>query len=359
MLSFSKQRDVLLEGLRNPDVLVRQSESDWNWLIPTARISGVLSHLATRLVEDGQTNQLPQQVRQHLESAHLAASHNRQAMAWEIDRIGRVLESVDCPKVLLKGAAYHAAKLPFVRGRRSADVDILVPKNKLHDVESRLLEARWKPAAEESLHSTYFRKWLHEIPPLRHEDRDLEVDVHHNILPLTDRRHIDPVHLLDAARPAPLDGRFHVLAPEDLFIHSAAHLFRNGDFSHGLRDLFDMHSLLEHFGSDPAFWQTLLDRAVELNLRNPCFLALRYTTKYLATQIPDSVKTAVQAWKPLRFRLAAYDRLVDRTIMVRNLNADDSMRDFSIWFLDKFPLPRVRVALTPLFWLKRLSSFSH
>ena len=33
----------------------------------------------------------------------------------------------------------------------------------------------------------YYRRWMHELPPLIHRERDRMIDVHHTILPLTAR----------------------------------------------------------------------------------------------------------------------------------------------------------------------------
>ena len=62
-------------------------------------------------------------------------------------------------------------------------------------------------------------------------------------------------------------GPFRIFAPEALVLHSAAHLFQDGDFAGGLRDLIDQDDLLRHFGSQPGFWNRLVARANELELR--------------------------------------------------------------------------------------------
>ncbi|UUZ51357.1 hypothetical protein LP420_18985 [Massilia sp. B-10] len=43
-----------------------------------------------------------------------------------------------------------------------------------------------------------------------------------------------------------------------MVIHSATHLFYDGEFDKGLRDLLDLHRLLTEFGATPGFWQVLL-----------------------------------------------------------------------------------------------------
>ena len=125
---------------------------------------------------------------------------------------------------------------------------------------------------------------MHELPPLRHRHRGTFVDVHHTILPRTGRLRPDPNELLQAVRP--LSGtRCAVLAPTDMLLHSAAHLFQDGELRTGLRDLVDMHLLVQEFGADDAFWERLMARARTLGLARPLSYALRYCSRFLGTRV--------------------------------------------------------------------------
>ena len=65
------------------------------------------------------------------------------AVRWEVNRISRALRDVGAPVILLKGAAYLAMQLPAARGASFSDVDVLVPKARLSQVESALLQRGW------------------------------------------------------------------------------------------------------------------------------------------------------------------------------------------------------------------------
>ena len=83
----------------------------------------------------------------------------------------------------------------------------------------------------------YYRQWMHELPPLRHMTRQTVLDVHHTILPLTAHLKPDPAKLWEAAVGIEGQVNFCVLAPVDMVLHSATHLFHDGELEHGLRDL--------------------------------------------------------------------------------------------------------------------------
>ena len=107
----------------------------------------------------------------------------------------------------------------------------------------------------------------------------------------------DPRALIEAARP--LRDGLHILGPPDLVLHSAAHLFQDGDLDGGLRDLVDLDLLLRHFGADPAFWEGLVPRAIQLSLARPLYYALRYCQVLLGCPVPVAVQRAARVARPM------------------------------------------------------------
>src|SRR6185295_9740992 len=129
---------------------------------------------------------------------------------------------------LMKGTAFHAAGLGASVGRSVGDLDILVPRRSLAAVEAALIGAGWERLKEAGGYDDeYYRRWMHELPPLIHKDRDRMIDVHHTILPLTARPRPGPDALI--ADSVPLEGGLRVLAPADMIVHAAAHLLADGD----------------------------------------------------------------------------------------------------------------------------------
>ena len=87
--------------------------------------------------------------------------------------------------VLLKGTAYVAAGLKAGEGRSIGDLDILVARDDLPQVEAALLAAGWEWVKPDPYDDAYYRDHMHELPPLIHKLRDRMIDVHHTILPRT------------------------------------------------------------------------------------------------------------------------------------------------------------------------------
>ncbi|MDW8036592.1 MAG: nucleotidyltransferase family protein [Thermoguttaceae bacterium] len=277
--------------------MARLTLADWDLLVRQARAARLLGRLAVQAHQLDLTDRLPEPVRPHLEAAARVAEKHHTLMLWEIRQVQRVLGPVCQKIVLLKGAAYVAAALPVATGRLFSDLDILVPKAELAQVEQTLLAAGWQPIKLHPYDQRYYRAWMHELPPLEHRIRHTTLDVHHTILPETGRLRPDPQKLLaDAVELA--EKPLYILSPQDMLLHSAAHLFQDGEIGGALRDLVDMVDLIRHFSQQEQFWPSLLARARQLELARPLWYALAHLRWMFPGLVPEEVFVQAQADQP-------------------------------------------------------------
>jgi hypothetical protein len=304
---------LLLSALAKPRDLVDLETSRWDELLCRARNTRLLGRLGAELEALELLDRLPSKAAVQIRAELTVTSENARMIRWEVNRISRALRDVGTPIFLLKGAAYLLAELPPAAGRLSSDVDIMVPKENLSAVEAALLRDGYEAVKLDPYDQRYYRTWMHELPPMCHRERQTMIDVHHGILPESGRLHPDPKALRDAARP--LNGGLFVLAPTDMVLHSAAHLFQDGDLDGGLRDLVDLDLLLRHFGAkgaEAAFWENLVPRAFELSLSRPLYYALRYCKALLGCPVPETVEAAARVAEPPLPVRAIMDRLTLR-----------------------------------------------
>ncbi|MCD2519368.1 nucleotidyltransferase family protein [Massilia sp. G4R7] len=312
---------LLVEVLREPGRTSGLAPREWELLLSQARAAGLHGALPYLLEDAGV--QAPPGPRLHLDWLRTEAQRHRDSMRNEVRLIARALAQAGrgAELLLLKGAAYLMADLPLARGRMFGDIDIMVAKDALPATERALVLQGWAGTKLDEYDQRYYREWMHELPPLEHMQRGTTIDVHHAILPETAALRPDPARLRAAAVPiAWPDGMagdcpLYTLAPHDMVLHSALHLFWDGEFDHGLRDLFDLHRLLAAFGDRPGFWEALPGRARELELALPLFYALRYTTRLLGTPVPPEVSAALAGAAPSPLRLACMDALFLRALM--------------------------------------------
>lgn len=316
-------RDLLARTLRSPESVSGLAMSEWDLLVRQARAAGLLARLAHRFRQDRLTGTIPAPARWHFDAAETLADKQRTAVRWELQQLRAALADLDSPLIVLKGAAYVAADLPAAAGRLFNDIDILVPRERLAQAESSLMLAGWHATGLSEYDKRYYRRWMHEIPPLQHIQRATVVDVHHAILPDTARYHPDPAKLRSRAVAVEDLPGIYVLAAEDRILHSATHLFHDGELPHGLRDLSDLDLLLREAAAAPDFWPRLSARAEELHLGRPLFYALRYVRHFLDTPVPDQVNASLAALAPNRATLALMDPIFSRALAPPHASCDD------------------------------------
>lgn len=292
------RRALLVQVLGAPARVAGFDLPAWEILLREADSANMAATLLFLLEQEGLLDGVPPQPRDQLEAARTVALRHRRLTLYEVDRIRHALAGLGLPLVLLKGAAYSLAELEAGRGRMFSDIDILVPKMRLDQVESALMLHGWASTHHDGYDQRYYRQWMHELPPMIHLRRGNVVDVHHAILPETAKLRPDPAILLAAASPIVGKPGLYTLGAHDMFLHSAAHLFCNGEFDHGLRDLFDLHRLATQFGATTGFWEGLVPRAEQLQLMRPLYYALRYLHQIFETAIPPAVLYAAGVGQP-------------------------------------------------------------
>ena len=290
---------LLVRALRDPESL---RDCDWTGLISAARAEQLLGSLAFRMA--GQS--VPARVEAIFAAARMDAAQARTQALWEAEMARRALAPLGVPVILMKGTAFHAANLGASIGRSVGDLDIMVPRECLDAVEAALLGAGWEHVKDaQGYDDSYYRRWMHELPPLIHRTRDRMIDVHHTILPLTARPRPDSQALIAAS--VALEGGLRMLSPADVIVHAAAHLFADGDLAGGLRNLWDIDRLLREYDA-PQFWRSLGERARLHQLAPHVGRALRLSNRLYGTPVDKAV-----AGRP---RLG--DRLFEARLLARN-----------------------------------------
>lgn len=270
---------LLTKTLSEPGYAMQLDARGWTALLSIAHAERLTASLAWRL----EGLKVPPKVADILAEAKASAEVSRTHALWEAEMARRALAPLGVPLLLLKGTAFAAAGLDAARGRLIGDLDILVPRARLSEVEAALLGAGWEWVKPDPYDDAYYRTHMHELPPLIHRVRDRMIDVHHTILPLTARIKPDAAALI--ADAVPLGNGLFTLSPPDMLIHAVAHLFADGDLSGGLRNLWDMDRLIREHFLQPDYWHTLVERARLHGLVPHVSRALRLSQHLFATPV--------------------------------------------------------------------------
>jgi hypothetical protein len=299
---------LLARALADPAMVRGLDAAEWTALLTMAkaeRLAGTLAHRVKGL-------DIPDAATHVLAAAKANAAVGRTQALWEAEMARRALAPIGVPVILLKGTAFAAAGLDAGQGRLIGDLDILVPRDRLDAAEAALLSAGWEWVKPDPYDDDYYRLWMHELPPLIHRDRDRMIDVHHTILPLTARPMPDAAALIaDSREIAP---GLHILSPEDMVIHAAAHLIADGDMAGGLRNLWDIDRLCREFADNQDdFYLSLVEQAHFHGLGPQVTRALRCSSRLFGTPVTSYSK-------PMRVDFAP---IHNDKLFIRRLTARD------------------------------------
>ena len=321
---------ALAAALRDPESLTHLSASDLDLMIRCSRQVRLHGRLGALLDDAGLLDRLDPSARDLLISARNMAKARERVALWELDRLAwAVASDFAKPLVCTKGAAYILLQVPNVAGRIFADVDLIVEEQSIASAENLLNERGWKTKRLTPYDDNYYRKWTHELPPLTHVERDVEVDLHHNILPRTARLKPDADVMLGDIESIE-DSPFFVLSDVDLVLHAAVHLMFDSELADKLRDLLDFEILVQHFSAqDDSFWHRLADRAETQGLERPLYYCVRYTTMLLNGDYPQDFEGRCEMHAPAKPIQWLMDVMVPRALLPSHPDISDRLNGLS------------------------------
>lgn len=292
----------LIAVLQRPAVIEGWDAATWNRFLPLARSARLLVRCLALFERHCLLDRVPSNIADQLRGARVQARYVQGQALRELRRVNAVLRVEQIPLMVLKGVAYLYAGLPPSGWRGLSDIDLLVRAQDLGRAEQALLAAGWEPNGEfDDYDQRYYREWMHEIPPLGHPAREMEVDLHHNLAPPVSRIRIDATELWRRAREVDDDfgNRILVPAPEDLLVHNAVHLFMNDELRGGLRDVVDFRDLYVHFSARADdFDRRLLERAQQFGCGRPLHYALATAGRLVGLQPSADLVAAARRHAP-------------------------------------------------------------
>lgn len=277
---------LLIKVLIDTHTIKSFDNSEWRTIIDEGIKSNLIGRVYHSILKHKLKEHIPQEILWHFNAAHIVCERHQKDVLREIDELNKLLSHSNVETIFLKGAAYIASSLDCSYGRTQSDIDLMVNKNELHTAENCLFVGGYLKTKIESYDEHYYRTWMHEIPPLTHVNRNSVVDLHHNILPLTNKYNFDSRKLIKINVNHPWLGAISVLSPRDMIIHSSVHLFTESEYPKGLRDLSDLDLLIREECQNDESYNRLIARAKDLGLDEYVFLALRYSRQVFKTPVP-------------------------------------------------------------------------
>lgn len=279
----------VLEAFTHPESTSSFTLNQWNELVFILRHEKLLARFYLLLRKQGMTNFIPNKARHHCKNAETLAAKQRSVVLCEVQGLKKVIGDESPFLLLLKGAAYTLCDNSAALGRVYSDIDILVPKVAIGNVEGRLAIQGWFSKELDDYDEKYYRHWAHEIPPMQHGTRGTVLDLHHNLVPPVSGRSIDIKKFVEVASHN-VNG---VLTLNDagMFFHSAIHLFFNEDYSSAFRDMTDLWLLAK--GQNDDFYHCLFALHRDFGFEKESIIALHLLQTRYSLNLPEWVRTQV------------------------------------------------------------------
>jgi hypothetical protein len=236
-------------------------------------------------------------------SAHAAACQ----MAIQLDALDEILDALrgaGVAPILLKGAALALALYDQPALRAMQDLDLLVEPGRVEasiDVLRRVGYRAIQGARSDAFYSGHH----HAIPMVGRGGR-VVVEIHRGLVPPEEGLHLDPAPFFARAAEVEVRAkRYRMLAPEDQVLHACLHLSYCDRFAGRLRDLTDVHALLEGLG-ESVDWGILLGSALRTDVCRSLYASLDLARRLLGTNVPQEVMWELArgaGWDPVSERL--------------------------------------------------------
>jgi len=309
------------------------SEKQWDLLIRQAREAMLLAKLYYFFKKKQWLDKVPPIVFRYLKSAQIHSEKQFNDLCWEVKHLEKVAKELNYPLILLKGAAYTVAGRKASQGRIFSDIDILVGCENISNTEKYLMINGLVSSEVDAYNQRYYRQWMHEIPAMKHMYRGSVIDLHHNILPRTVKACPDAILLLKDSKPVFGYEGINVLSATDMIIHSATHLFYDGELEHGCRDINDLHDLLIEYSESNESLDALVIRANKLGLQKPVYYALRYVNFILGFSVSKGVINKLNKNIPTGIFVPIMDFLFMRALMPAHESCNDYWTGLARWIL--------------------------
>ena len=272
----------LLEALREGNTATADLEA----VVALALRQGVAPLLHRRLLAQGTLSSIPAPLAGRLEEERRDTALANLRNYGEFRRVARALGEAGIPLIALKGL--HLAELVYrdISLRPMADLDILVPRDRLTDCIALLrgLDYGYNedlgPAAEAMLGTKCNLG-------LAHATLEIWLEAHWAL----DERHgeaTDPLpDVWKSARSARLgDADTLLMSPEFLLLHVCAHLACNHSFAFSLRALCDIAEIVH---TNPALdWAALVEHGSRHYWKRGVAAALRLARDHLGVPVPGT-----------------------------------------------------------------------
>lgn len=228
-------------------------------------------------------------------------------MGIQLDALDAILDEVSrdgITPVLLKGAALALSLYEQPALRPMQDLDILVAPGEVEATVAALGRAGFRAVAA-SRTPAFYAAHHHTVPMIGRSGRVI-VEIHRGLVPPEDGLVIDPAPFVARSQRIEARGRsYRVLSREDQMVHACLHLSYCDRFVGRLRDLIDVHAIVE-IEAARLDWGIVVGATHQPEVHRSLLSSLDLARRLLGTPVPREVMHELRrgaGWDPVAERL--------------------------------------------------------
>jgi hypothetical protein len=260
------------------------TEDGWDNILSQLTLTGLAPLFFSRLTKTSPAAGVPVPVLQALREEHFLHATRNMILFDDLCRLLEALRFRGITAVVLKGGCLARTVYNDIALRPMRDIDILVRRKDLEEVQQVLIGMGYGPA-ERPLINEQCRRHHHLIPFTR--PGGPPVEVHWRLTPAGCRFSMTMEDLEEKALEIDFNGASALmLCPEDLLVHLCLHLCTNHRFSMlELRNLCDIAGVLRHYG-DEIDWKYLGERTRRFGVGKYVYSTLLIAEKLFGASLP-------------------------------------------------------------------------
>ena len=270
---FQRVRDELVD-----------TDLDWGHFTKISCAHGIAPLIYHSLRRSGAISLLPPAPAETLRSSYYGNAARNSLLYDELRRVLKALREENLEVIVLKGAALAEIVYGQWALRPMSDIDLLVRKEKLAEVEAKLVHMGYV-LEEHGKTKEYYQE--HHYHVVFAKSAATAIEVHWHIQrPIAPFR-IDIDDLWKRAQPAALAGvEALVLSPEDLLLHLCQHAWKH-NLSGGIRPLCDIAETTNYYRKK-IDWKKVATLSSDWQMAPCLYLGLWLAREMLGARIPQS-----------------------------------------------------------------------
>jgi Uncharacterised nucleotidyltransferase len=275
-----------------------RADLDWHQLATASYAHGIAPLIFYSLQQSGVIRLVPAAAAQTLRDSYYGNAARNSLL---YDQLRNVLEAFIEAKIqviVLKGAALAETVYSNRALRPMSDIDLLVRKIDLAQVETKLLDLGYRLDA-----STKEHRRKHDYHFVFAKSGDIKIEIHWHLQRPVAPFRIDIDGLWERAQRTTLAGVDALaLSPEDLLLHLCQHIHKHKLIG-GIRPLCDVAHVVEYY-NNTIDWTEVRIRSCQWRVAPYIYLVLSLAKELLDARIPRSF---LHTYEPAGFDRALLD----------------------------------------------------